>query len=146
MTWCRWAIRLFCLGIICFPGNLLWLRAIKSPNFQKKEKHWNILVLVVKWCHRANGPFQNWQSNVHIPWPNELTICPAINGFRIPVKTLSTGHRWRKTKEFFVCLVSGTINLATSLPCPWRKCNKCKKSLWNSNWILQSQNHQCTKR
>ena len=42
---------------------------------------------------------------VHFPWPSELmnwqTICPD-NGFQIPVKTLCTGDRWRKTKDFFV--------------------------------------------
>ena len=30
--------------------------------------------------------FLDWQSNVHFPWPNELTICPDINGFQIPLK------------------------------------------------------------
>lgn len=29
---------------------------------------------------------------------NNLTICPDINGFQIPVKTSCTGNRWRKTK------------------------------------------------
>ena len=31
-----------------------------------------------------------------------MTICPDINGFQIPVKTSCTGHRWCKTKDFFV--------------------------------------------
>ena len=42
--------------------------------------------------------FPDWQSNVHFPWPNELTICADINGFQIPVKTSCTGHRWCKTR------------------------------------------------
>ena len=48
--------------------------------------------------------FPVWQSNVHFPWPNEMTICPDINGFQIPLKTSCTGHgqRWRKAKDFFV--------------------------------------------
>ena len=52
--------------------------------------------------------FPDWQSNVHFPWPNELTICADINGFQIPVKTSCTGHRWCKTKDFFV-FCSGKI-------------------------------------
>ena len=27
--------------------------------------------------------FLDWQSNVHFPWPNELTICRDINEFQI---------------------------------------------------------------
>ena len=54
--------------------------------------------------------FPDWQSNVHFPWPNELTICADINGFQIPVKTSCTGHRWCKEKDFFV-LYSGKICL-----------------------------------
>ena len=39
-------------------------------------------------CHRNSFffKFPDWQSNVHFPWPNELTICPDINGFQIPAK------------------------------------------------------------
>ena len=48
-------------------------------------------------CEQAN-----WQVNVHFPWPNELTICPDINVFHIPLKTSCTGHRWRKAKDFVV--------------------------------------------
>ena len=54
--------------------------------------------------------FPDWQSNVHFPWPNELTICADINGFQIPVKTSCTGHRWCKPKDFFV-FCSGKICL-----------------------------------
>ena len=54
--------------------------------------------------------FPDWQSNVHFPWPNELTICANINGFQIPVKTSCTGHRWCKAKDFFV-FCSGKICL-----------------------------------
>ena len=54
--------------------------------------------------------FPDWQSNVHFLWPNELTICPDINGFQIPLKTLCTGHKWRKAKDFFV-FCSGKICL-----------------------------------
>ena len=54
--------------------------------------------------------FPDWQSNVHFPWPNELTICADINGFQIPVKTSCTGHRWCKAKDFFV-FCSGKICL-----------------------------------
>ena len=50
------------------------------------------------------------QSNAHFPWPNELTFCPDINGFQIPVKISCTGHRWRSLKDFFV-FCSGTICL-----------------------------------
>ena len=54
--------------------------------------------------------FPDWQSNVHFPWPNELTICADINGFQIPVKTSCTGQRWCKAKDFFV-FCSGKICL-----------------------------------
>ena len=54
--------------------------------------------------------FPDWQSNVHFPWPNELTICADINGFQIPVKTSCTGHRCCKAKDFFV-FCSGKICL-----------------------------------
>ena len=54
--------------------------------------------------------FPDWQSNVHFPWPNELTICADINGFQIPVKTSCTGHRWCEAKDFFV-FCSGKICL-----------------------------------
>ena len=54
--------------------------------------------------------FPDWQTNVHFPWPNELTICADINGFQIPVKTSCTGHRFCKAKDFFV-FCSGKICL-----------------------------------
>ena len=52
----------------------------------------------------------DWQSNVHSPWPNELTICADINGFQIPVETSCIGPRWCKAKDFFV-FCSGKICL-----------------------------------
>ena len=58
--------------------------------------------------------FQDWQSNVYFPWPNELTICPDINGFQIPLKTSSLDtddvkqNSW--AKDFFV-FCSGKICL-----------------------------------
>ena len=53
---------------------------------------------------------QTDEPNAHFPWANELTICPDMNGSQIPVKTSFTGHRWRKTKDFFV-FCSGKICL-----------------------------------
>ena len=38
--------------------------------------------------HARTFKFPDWQLNVHFPWPNELTICPDINGFQIPDKTM----------------------------------------------------------
>ena len=56
--------------------------------------------LVETWLPEAYFlKFPDWQSNVHFPWPSELTICWDIDGFQIPVKTLCTGHRRRKPKE-----------------------------------------------
>ena len=60
--------------------------------------------------------FQDWQSNVYFPWPNELTICPDINGFQIPLKTSCTEHRWRKAKDVFV-FCSGKICLVLFQGC-----------------------------
>ena len=57
------------------------------------------------WYMVARGSFfkfPDWQSNVHFPWPNELTICADINGFQLRVKTSCTGHRWCKAKDVFV--------------------------------------------
>ena len=56
------------------------------------------------------------QSNVHFLWPNELTICPDINGFQIPLKTSCTEHRWRKAKDVFV-FCSGKICLVLFQGC-----------------------------
>ena len=60
--------------------------------------------------------FPDWQSNLHFPWPNELTIYPGINGFQIPLKTLCAGHRWRKAKDFIV-FCSGKICLVLFQGC-----------------------------
>ena len=46
----------------------------------------------------------------------KLTIYPGINGFQIPLKTLSTGHRWRKAKDFIV-FCSGKICLVLFQGC-----------------------------
>ena len=75
--------------------------------------------------------FPVWQSNVHFPWPNEMTICPDINGFQIPLKTSCTGHRWRKAKDFVVfcsgkiCLVlfQGCCSFVSRHLCPVHKIN-----------------------
>ena len=74
------------------------------------------------------------QSNVHFLWPNELTICPDINRFLIPLKTSCTGHRWRKAKDFFVfcsgniCLVlfQGCCSFVLRHLCPVHKTNAQK--------------------
>ena len=42
----------------------------KSPNLHKKTKSWRILVVVVKWRHRANGLFSDI-----------LTISVVVNSF-----------------------------------------------------------------
>ena len=55
----------------------------------------NMHELVETWFSK----FQDWQSNVYFPWPNELTICPDIDGFQIPLKASCTGHRLRKAKQ-----------------------------------------------
>ena len=75
--------------------------------------------------------FPDRQSNVHFPWPNELTICPDIIGFQIPLKTSCTGHRWRKAKYvlFFcsrkICLVlfQGCRPFVLRHLCPVHKLN-----------------------
>ena len=60
----------------------------------------NIHELLETWLPGAKFiKFLDWQSNVH--WPKELTICPDINGFQIPVKTSCTGHRWCKACFLF---------------------------------------------
>ena len=55
----------------------------------------NMHELVETWFSK----FQDRQSNVYFPWPNELTICPDIDGFQIPLKASCTGHRLRKAKQ-----------------------------------------------
>ena len=60
--------------------------------------------------------FPDWQSNVDFPWPNELTICPDINGSKISLNTSCTGHRWHKAKDFFVSC-SGEICLVLFQGC-----------------------------
>ena len=51
----------------------------------------NMHELVEKWFWGFQKLFLwHWQSNVLFPWPNELTMCPDINGFQIPVKTSCT--------------------------------------------------------
>ena len=55
----------------------------------------NMHELVETWFSK----FQDWQSNVYFPWPNELTICPDIDGIQIPLKASCTGHRLRKAKQ-----------------------------------------------
>ena len=75
--------------------------------------------------------FPDRQSNVHFPWPNELTICPDIIGFQIPLKTSCTGHRWRKAKYFLffcsrkICLVlfQGCRSFVLRHLCPVHKLN-----------------------
>ena len=68
---------------------------------------------------------------VHFPWPNELTICPDINGLQIPLKTSCSRHRWRKAKDFLVfcpgkiCLVlfQGCCSFVLHHLCPVHKIN-----------------------
>ena len=68
---------------------------------------------------------------VHFPWPNELTICPYINGFQIPLKTSCTRHRWHKAKDLLVfcsgkiCLVlyQGCCSFVLLHLCPVHKVN-----------------------
>ena len=55
----------------------------------------NMHELVETWFSK----FQDRQSNVYFPWPNELTICPDIDGFQIPLKASCTGHRLSKAKQ-----------------------------------------------
>ena len=65
------------------------------------------------------------------PWPNELTICPGINEFQIPLKTSCTRHRWRKAKDYLVfcsgkiCLVlfEGCCSFVLHHLCPVHKIN-----------------------
>ena len=72
--------------------------------------------------------FQDWQSNVYFPWPNELTICPDLNGFQIPLKTSSLDtddvkqNSW--AKDFFV-FCSGKICLVLFQGCCSFVCHLC---------------------
>ena len=48
--------------------------------------------------------FPDWQSNVHFPWPNELTICADMNGskFQSKLRVLDTDDVKQKTSLFSV--------------------------------------------
>ena len=82
-------------------------------------------------CERNSFWKADWQSNVHFPCPNELTICPEINGFQRALKTSFIGHRWRKAKDFFVfcswkiCLelFEGCCSFVLRHLCPVHKIN-----------------------
>ena len=87
-----------------------WI-CMKCPRTSNVEgdQYFNSQHAWVCWDVLARGiiffKLLDWRSNVHFPWPNELTICPDI-----PVKSSRPGHRWCKTKEFFV-FCSGKICL-----------------------------------
>ena len=90
----------------------------------------NMHELVETWFSK----FQDWQSNVYFPWPNELTICPDINGFQIPLKTSCTGHRWRKAKDFVV-FCSGKICLVLFQGCcSFVLRHLCPVPIYYMNW------------
>ena len=87
---------------------------MKCPHTSNVEgdQYFNSQQAWACWDMVARGivfKFPDWQSNVHFPWPNELTICADINCFQIPLKTSRTGHRWCKEKDFVLC--SGKICL-----------------------------------
>ena len=95
-----------------------WI-CMKCPHTSNVEsdQYFNSQHAWACWDMVARGivfKFPDWQSNVYFPWPNELTVCPDINVFQIPVKTSCTGHRWCKTKDFFV-FCSGKICLVCFL-------------------------------
>ena len=66
----------------------------------------NVHELVQTWLPEAKFlKFPDWQSNVHFPWPNELTIWPGINGFQIAQSKLrvpDTDDAKQKISLFFV--------------------------------------------
>ena len=106
-----------------------WI-CMKCPHTSNVEsdQYFNSQHAWACWDMVARGivfKFPNWQSNVYFPWPNELTVCPDINVFQIPVKTSCTGHRWCKTKDFFV-FCSGKICLVCFLKfCSFVLCHLC---------------------
>ena len=61
--------------------------------------------IVETWSPEAQFfKFPDWQSNVNFPWPNELTICPAINGskFQSKLHVLDTDDVKQKTSLFSI--------------------------------------------
>ena len=76
----------------------------------------NMHELVETWFSK----FQDWQSNVYFPWPNELTICPDIDGskFHSKLRVLDTDYVKQNSwaKDFFV-FCSGKICLVLFQGC-----------------------------
>ena len=100
---------------------------MRNKYLCKSEFVWNVHIQVMLKLIRhvlvetfvARGivlKFPDWQSNVHFPWPNELTICPDSNGFQNSTQSSCTGHRWPKAKDFFV-FCSGKICLVLFQGC-----------------------------
>ena len=73
----------------------------KSPNLHKKAKPWRILVVVLKWRHRANGLLDNpgktyrtHSSKTNQPIQQEFEIFPNVLNL--------ARFKSRKTKKIFV--------------------------------------------
>ena len=97
----------------------------------------NVHELVQTWLPEAKFlKFPDWQSNVHFPWPNELTIWPGINGFQIAQSKLrvpDTDDAKQKISLFFssgkICLVSMVLFFFfLRHPCPVHKINSFRTS------------------
>ena len=64
---------------------------MKCPHTSNVEgdQYFNSQQAWACWDMVARGivfKFPDWQSNIHFPWPNELTICADINGSKFQSK------------------------------------------------------------
>ena len=91
----------------------------------------NMHELVQTWLPEAKFlKFPDWQSNLHFPWPNELTIWPGINGFQIDQSKLrvpDADDAKQKISLFFVqenlLGINGFCSFVLRHPCPVHKIN-----------------------
>ena len=87
---------LSCLNLIKIPARF----KNKNPNLHKKAKPWRLLVVVVKWRHRANDLFslfgcleQSFPEGIIKPYEGPILASAASNIFLYFVSFRDTGER-----------------------------------------------------
>ena len=119
---------------IIYEGVHIYLCTCRRKKYPcKSEFVWNVYIQVMLKLISF--------SILNIGQFSTLTICPDINGLQIPLKTLCTGHMWRKAKDFFVfclrkiCLVlfQGCCSFVLRHLCPVHKLNAQLPSQPSSN-------------
>ena len=76
-------------------SEFVWIKCphtsyVEGNQFLNSQHAWACWNMVAGGIVFEIPRLTDWQSNVHFLSSNEWTICPDINGFQIPLKTLCT--------------------------------------------------------